>query len=184
MHRTPDSGNGGRTKKMRPDTPRVKFSPRTPIQTQVQENGEKQPDTENQIQEDHLFAFVGPVLFVPFLPTMASKLLLSVDGRFDSVEWYPSSSKVPISGDSFFQAWGSQEKTTSGNFIMQNFHGFTGDSFRIVAKDPDNDQIVVPLAKSVSQSEAKLLLELFEELEQASDFDYASIWKYVSREGI
>jgi hypothetical protein len=139
--------------------------------------------------EPNNLAVIGPALLVPFLPPTAAKLLLVVDGRFDSIEWYPSSTRVPLNKETSglgWSQWTTSRVTKSNHFVLQTYNGFAGLTQRIVAVEPVTEEgteaEVVPLVKTVNHSEALKFLNLLAEIEESSGFDYEAVWRVLCKE--
>jgi hypothetical protein len=135
----------------------------------------------------------GPALLVPFLPPTAAKLLLTVDGRFDSVRWYDAPAVIPIGEDldNSFGTWHCTKQTTSKHFFLQEYKGsfFASKLFRLIAADPSAvvhtpETLCVPLAFTEDATVAKQLLHLLGEIEESNErYDYNAVWKCFAKDG-
>jgi len=179
--RTPQSAGGRPTKRMRPvdyKTPKK----RTATDAQMDEGA----STVEQVDLAH----PGPALFVPFLPTTAAKLLSVVDGRFDAIEWYSQTAKIPMTEDisNALGSWTTMLQTYTKHFLLQRYKSIFSESYRIVAIDPhagdqhDASTMCVPLASSKNFSQTKLLLDQLGTLEEIDKFDYENVWRLLSKD--
>lgn len=178
--RTPSSSEGGtRTKKMRPSD---YVTPQKKAHTTEQDRNEdvaSVPDAKDN---------PAAALLVPFLPPTAAKLLLVVDGRFESIDWYPICHKIPLEDDvaNTLSTWTSTLQTTSKHFLLQSYKSIFAQTYRVVAVDPnaqehDNQTLCVPLAKTNVSGEGKLLLDLLGEIEENNKFNYAEVWQLLTK---
>jgi hypothetical protein len=196
--RTPGStpGNGKQSKRMRPATPNKS----TPQRTTRQQQHHQQLQEQLQQPADILIMDVesrlnpAPALLAPFLPPTAAKLLLIVDGRFDSIEWYSPTVKIPMGEDmsNSFGKWETTLQTTNHHFFLQTYVPYLGVTFtaaeyRIIAIDPTAhvhhiDTQCVPLASTKNKSEAVQFLDLLGEIEDQPSFDADAVWRLLSKD--
>jgi len=179
--RTPQSQGGRPTKRIRP------LDYKTP---------KKRTASDAQIEESSAMTEVdlthpGPALFVPFLPTTAAKLLSVVDGRFDSIEWYAQTTKIPMKEDvsNALGSWSPLLETNTKHFVLQEYKSFFSVSYRIVAVEPNAGEehdpsttLCVPLASTKSYTQMKLLLDQLGILEEIDKFDYENVWRLLSKD--
>jgi len=121
----------------------------------------------------------GPQILSPFLPAIACKILDVPAQNFDNIEWQTATYKVPREGETAFFTWSETKHTTSTHFVLQEYQGWSGINYRIVATDPhDRNQfaLVVLIAKSTNGEQVKQLMDILQEVENLSDFDYRSFW--------
>jgi len=129
-------------------------------------------------------------MLVPFLPPTAAKLLLVVDGRFESIQWYATPSKIRLGEDvtNSFSSWLTSHQTLSKHFLLQTYQGYFGSpEYRIVAVDPsatdhDVDTLCVPLVTTKNFSEAQLFLDMMGDINDNDKFDYRSVWDLLSKD--
>jgi len=177
--RTPQSGGGRPTKRMRPDSYKTPKK-RTIVDAQMSDESATEPE---------IIHTTGPAMFVPFLPTTAAKLLSVVDGRFDAVEWYAQTAKIPMNEDisNAIGSWTTMLQTKSRHFLLQKYKTVFTESYRIVAIDPyavvhDPETYCVPLASSRSFPQTKLLLDQMGSLEELDTFNYEGVWRLLSKD--
>jgi len=121
----------------------------------------------------------GLQILSPFLPAIACKILDVPTQNFDNIEWQSATYKVPREGETAFFTWSETRHSQQSHFVLQEYQGWSGTNFRIVATDPVNkDQFahVVLIAKSTNQEQIKQLMDILEEIENLSDFEYSSFW--------
>lgn len=193
---TPGSTPGNKqSKRFRPDTPN-KPTPKRVVATrkltqQLAEQPAEQPAEIPTMQT----AYVNPApsILAPFLPPTAAKLLLLVDGRFDSIEWYPSTVKIPMNDDisNAFGKWEPSYQTPHSHFLLQTYQpvirGFSPEEYRVIAIDPASlihgpDTLCVPIATTKNKPEAILLLDLIGDLEETASFDFEAVWRLLSKD--
>jgi len=196
--RTPGSTPGnGHHKRMRPATPN-KSTPQKRTRQQQQQQQEDQEQQQQQLAEIPMMDVElrnnpGPALLAPFLPPTAAKLLLLVDGRFSSIEWYATTTKIPIQEDvsNSFGTWMPSLQTGHKHFLMQYYDGMLGSfvpqEYRIIAVDPNagvhaDDTYCVPLATTKNKTEAVQLLDLIGEIEDHPSFDIEAVWRLLSKD--
>jgi len=125
----------------------------------------------------------GPQILSPFLPAIACKILDVPSQNFDNVEWQNAAYKVPREGETAFFTWTETQHSTSTHFVLQEYQGWSGVNYRIVATDPQDknqNSLVILVAKSTNQSQIKQLMDILEQIENLSDFDYLSFWSRVN----
>jgi len=191
--RTPGStpGNSKQAKRMRPATPN-KSTP----QKSTRQQGQQQIAEAQTMDVELATTNPAPALLAPFLPPTAAKLMLLVDGRFSSIEWYQTTTKIPMGEDisNSFGSWTTTLQTGHQHFLMQTFsHGMLGAlaflpvEYRIIAIDPtaqvhQPDTQCVPLAITKNKQEAVQFLDLIGEIEDHQSFDYDATWRLLSKD--
>jgi hypothetical protein len=197
--RTPGStpGNGKQSKRMRPATPN-KTTPQRMTRQQQQHQQQIQEQLQQQpadiLAMDVESSNPAPALLAPFLPPTAAKLLLIVDGRFDSIEWYPTV-KIPMNEDvaNSFGTWDTTLQTTNHHFFMQTYRSFftthtmVAPEYRVILVDPTTqvhgpETSCVPLASTKNRSEAVQFLDLLGEIEDHYSFDAEAVWRLMSKD--
>jgi Spy/CpxP family protein refolding chaperone len=187
--RTPGSTPGNKqAKRMRPATPKS-----TPQRATRQQ--EQQQIAEIPTMDVELTANPAPALLAPFLPPTAAKLLLLVDGRFSSIEWYDSTTKIPMTEDisNSFGTWTTTLQTGHHHFLMQTYthsigsFGLLPPEYRIIVIDPaaqihKPDTQCVPLATTKNKQEAVQFLDLIGEIEDHPSFDIDATWRLLSKD--
>jgi len=187
--RTPGSTPGNKqAKRMRPATPKS-----TPQRVTRQQ--EQQQIAEIPTMDVELTTNPAPALLAPFLPPTAAKLLLLVDGRFSSIEWYDSTTKIPMAEDisNSFGSWTTTLQTGHHHFLMQTYNhslssfGLLPPEYRIIAIDPvaqvhHPDTQCVPLATTKNKQEAVQFLDLIGEIEDHPSFDFEATWRLLSKD--
>jgi len=191
--RTPGStpGNGKQSKRMRPATPNKS----TPTRVTRQQEQQQQQIAEIPTMDVEFATNPAPALLAPFLPPTAAKLLLLVDGRFSSIEWYDSTTKIPMAEDisNAFGTWTTTLQTGHHHFLMQSYNqplntfGLIQPEYRIIAVDPaaqvhQNETQCVPLATTKNKQEAIQFLDLIGEIEDHPSFDFEATWRLLSKD--
>jgi hypothetical protein len=198
--RTPGStpGNGKQSKRMRPATPNKATPQRMTRQQQQQQQQQQLQQPADILTMDVESRNPAPTLLAPFLPPTAAKLLLIVDGRFDSIEWYASTVKIPMSEDvanTLGGTWDTTLQTTNHHFFLQTYRplfssltsSIVAPEYRVIVIDPtaqvhNPDTYCVPLVTTKNKSEAVQFLDLLGEIEDHYSFDAEAVWRLLSKD--
>jgi len=115
------------------------------------------------------FKIKAPLLLSPFLPPVACKLLNLPEGKFESVKWTVG---PPLESST----WVQFKYSPSKNFTIQEYKGWAGVNYRIVAKQPKSSERVIEIALSNEMAQLKQVMDILAEIDHLHDFNYQTFW--------
>jgi len=119
------------------------------------------------------FKFKAPVILSPLLPYMACKLINVPDGKFEAVKW------VPLGPPIESVAWAQIKYSSSRNFNLQEYKGWAGANYRIVARQPRSSENIIEIALGSDLSQLKQIMDIFAEIDSLLDFSYINFWNRI-----
>jgi len=106
---------------------------------------------------------------------VACKLLDIPEGKFDQVKWTPLNTATESA-----VTWQRIKHTNSRNFTIQEYKGYMGVNYRVVARQPKSDRNVIEIATSNDLNQLKEVMNILAEIDCLSDFNYQNFWNRIN----
>jgi len=133
------------------------------------------PVQDNQpIFDPTRFKTKAPIILSPLLPPVACKLLNIPEAKLEGVKWAPLNPPMESS------SWLTIKYSTSKNFTIQEYKGWAGVNYRIVARQPKSSDLVVEVALGTDLNSLKQIMDILAEIDHLYDFNYQTFWHKIT----